>query len=63
MAFRLGLEFLKPAVPLLGLNAIQWVCLAVLAYYGWRAIRAAQGTLQSGAAEGVLRSLPGASDG
>jgi phosphatidylglycerol:prolipoprotein diacylglycerol transferase len=32
-AFRLLLEFLKPGVPLLGLYAIQWVCLGVLLYY------------------------------
>jgi len=32
--FRLGLEALKPGVPLLGPNAVQWVCLGVLLYYG-----------------------------
>jgi phosphatidylglycerol:prolipoprotein diacylglycerol transferase len=32
-AFRLALEAIKPGVPLLGLNAVQWVCLAVLLYY------------------------------
>jgi len=37
MGFRLALEFLKPGIPLGGLNAIQWVCLAVLAYYAWQA--------------------------
>jgi uncharacterized membrane protein len=32
--FRLLLECLKPGVLLGGLNAVQWVCLAVLLYYG-----------------------------
>jgi prolipoprotein diacylglyceryltransferase len=38
-AFRLLLEFLKPGVPLLGLNAIQWVCLGVLLYYAQLLLR------------------------
>jgi len=33
MAFRLLIEFLKPGVPLMGLTAIQWTCLALLVYY------------------------------
>ncbi len=33
MGFRLVVDFLKPAVPFLGLTAIQWVCVAVLVYY------------------------------
>ncbi len=31
--FRLLLEFLKPGVPILGLNVIQWACLVMLLYY------------------------------
>jgi phosphatidylglycerol:prolipoprotein diacylglycerol transferase len=33
LGFRLLVEFIKPVVRLGGLSAIQWVCLAVLAYY------------------------------
>jgi phosphatidylglycerol---prolipoprotein diacylglyceryl transferase len=33
MAFRLAIDFLKPGVPILGLTAIQWACLGILAYY------------------------------
>jgi phosphatidylglycerol---prolipoprotein diacylglyceryl transferase len=33
LAFRLGLEFLKPGESLAGLNAIQWICLATLVWY------------------------------
>jgi phosphatidylglycerol---prolipoprotein diacylglyceryl transferase len=33
LGFRLTVEFIKPAVRLGGLSAIQWVCLAVVAYY------------------------------
>jgi phosphatidylglycerol:prolipoprotein diacylglycerol transferase len=33
LAFRLWLEFLKPGLPLLALNATQWLCLATLLYY------------------------------
>ena len=33
LGFRLGLEFLKPGDALAGLTAIQWVCLATLAWY------------------------------
>jgi phosphatidylglycerol---prolipoprotein diacylglyceryl transferase len=33
LGFRLGLDFLKPGDPILGLTAIQWVCLASLAWY------------------------------
>lgn len=32
--FRLLVDFIKPGVPLGGLTAIQWACLAVLVYYG-----------------------------
>jgi prolipoprotein diacylglyceryltransferase len=40
LGFRLSLEFLKPGDPIGGLTAIQWVCLASLAWYakflpGW----------------------------
>jgi phosphatidylglycerol---prolipoprotein diacylglyceryl transferase len=31
--FRLGLEFLKPGEPIVGLTAIQWACVAGLAWY------------------------------
>jgi phosphatidylglycerol:prolipoprotein diacylglycerol transferase len=43
LTFRLGLEFIKPGDPLLGLTAIQWVCVATLMWYSrfiprlWRA--------------------------
>ena len=37
LGFRLLLELIKPGVPLAGLNAIQWACLAVLLHYGRRA--------------------------
>ena len=40
MAFRLLVDFLKPGLPFAGLTAIQWTCLAVLAYYAWAAARA-----------------------
>jgi phosphatidylglycerol:prolipoprotein diacylglycerol transferase len=33
LGFRLMVEFIKPAVRLGGLSAIQWVCLALVAYY------------------------------
>lgn len=33
LGFRLTVEFIKPAVRLGGLSAIQWVCLALVAYY------------------------------
>jgi phosphatidylglycerol:prolipoprotein diacylglycerol transferase len=33
MTFRLAVEFVKPAVSIGGLSAIQWACLATLAYY------------------------------
>jgi phosphatidylglycerol---prolipoprotein diacylglyceryl transferase len=33
LGFRFLVEFIKPVVRLGGLSAIQWVCLAVLAYY------------------------------
>jgi phosphatidylglycerol---prolipoprotein diacylglyceryl transferase len=33
LGFRLGLEFLKPGDPILGLTAIQWTCLAALGWY------------------------------
>ncbi|MGH2367412.1 MAG: prolipoprotein diacylglyceryl transferase [Chloroflexota bacterium] len=43
LGFRLLLEGIKPGVPLLGLNAIQWVCAVTLTYYalhfGRRALR------------------------
>jgi phosphatidylglycerol---prolipoprotein diacylglyceryl transferase len=42
LGFRLALEALKPGVPLLGLNAIQWVCLATLVFYGWERRRDAR---------------------
>jgi phosphatidylglycerol:prolipoprotein diacylglycerol transferase len=39
VAFRLWLEAIKPGIPFLGLNAIQWVCAATLCYYGWTVLR------------------------
>ncbi|MSQ23141.1 MAG: diacylglyceryl transferase [Chloroflexi bacterium] len=33
-AFRIGVEFIKPGAPLLGLNALQWVALAMLIWAG-----------------------------
>jgi prolipoprotein diacylglyceryltransferase len=33
LGFRLLIDFIKPAVRVGGLSAIQWVCLAVIAYY------------------------------
>jgi phosphatidylglycerol---prolipoprotein diacylglyceryl transferase len=33
LAFRLLVDFIKPGVRIGGLSAIQWVCLAVVAYY------------------------------
>lgn len=33
MTFRLGMDFLKPAVHVGGLSIIQWACVAVIAYY------------------------------
>jgi phosphatidylglycerol---prolipoprotein diacylglyceryl transferase len=33
LGFRLLVEFIKPVVRLGGLSAIQWVCLAIVAYY------------------------------
>lgn len=40
MAFRLLVDFIKPGLPLAGLTAIQWTCLAVLLHYAWGALRA-----------------------
>jgi prolipoprotein diacylglyceryltransferase len=44
LAFRLGVEFLKPGELVLGLSAIQWACVAGLAWYAhslraWRSAR------------------------
>jgi phosphatidylglycerol:prolipoprotein diacylglycerol transferase len=33
MAWRFGIDFLKPAYSVAGLSVLQWTCLAVLAYY------------------------------
>ena len=33
MTFRLAVEFIKPVVRIGGVSAIQWACLATLAYY------------------------------
>lgn len=33
MTFRLAVDFLKPAEPVMGLTAIQWACLATLFFY------------------------------
>jgi prolipoprotein diacylglyceryltransferase len=33
LGFRLLVEFIKPGVRVGGLSAIQWVCLAAIAYY------------------------------
>ena len=41
LGFRLALESLKPGIAVGGLNAIQWICLAVLLYYAWSLPRAA----------------------
>jgi phosphatidylglycerol---prolipoprotein diacylglyceryl transferase len=35
LGFRIGLEAIKPGVFFLGLNVIQWMCLATLGYYAW----------------------------
>jgi phosphatidylglycerol:prolipoprotein diacylglycerol transferase len=44
LAFRLGLEFLKPGEPIAGLTAIQWACAAALATVAWpRKLRLAYG--------------------
>jgi phosphatidylglycerol:prolipoprotein diacylglycerol transferase len=40
LGFRFLLEFLKPGVAVAGLNAIQWVTLAGLAYYAQLGVRA-----------------------
>jgi prolipoprotein diacylglyceryltransferase len=40
VAFRLGLEFLKPGEPIVGMTAIQWTCLATLAWYIYSVVRA-----------------------
>ena len=34
MAWRFGIDFVKPAAAIAGLSVIQWACLATLAYYG-----------------------------
>lgn len=34
MAWRFGIDFVKPAAAVAGLSVIQWACLATLAYYG-----------------------------
>jgi hypothetical protein len=34
LAFRLGIDFLKPDPTLAGLSAIQWACVAALCWYG-----------------------------
>jgi phosphatidylglycerol:prolipoprotein diacylglycerol transferase len=33
MTWRFAIDFLKPAVTVVGLSVIQWACLAILAYY------------------------------
>ena len=33
MGFRLGVDFIKPGIPLAGLTAIQWACVGMLIYY------------------------------
>ncbi|HUU34416.1 MAG TPA: prolipoprotein diacylglyceryl transferase family protein [Vicinamibacterales bacterium] len=33
LAFRLGIDLLKPGLPVFGLTVIQWACVAGLAYY------------------------------
>ena len=33
IAFRLGVDFIKPGARIGGLSVIQWACLATLAYY------------------------------
>jgi phosphatidylglycerol:prolipoprotein diacylglycerol transferase len=43
LAFRLGIDFLKPGLPLLGLTVIQWACVAGLVYYGPQMPRLAAG--------------------
>src|SRR4029079_557201 len=43
LAFRLVVDFIKPGVRLGGLSAIQWVCLATLAFYAPRGARLAAG--------------------
>ena len=35
LGFRFLIEFIKPGIPIMGLNAIQWTSLAVIFYY-WR---------------------------
>jgi phosphatidylglycerol---prolipoprotein diacylglyceryl transferase len=42
VTFRLAIDFLKPGVRLGGLTTIQWVCLAVLAFYVPQATRLAR---------------------
>ena len=49
MIFRFGLEFLKPGLAFGGLNAIQWVCIAVLAYYASVGLRNADFRFRIGA--------------
>jgi prolipoprotein diacylglyceryltransferase len=55
LGFRLALEAIKPGIPILGLNAIQWVCLAGLAYYGGLLLARARAGTSTGAA---LRGPP-----
>jgi prolipoprotein diacylglyceryltransferase len=43
LGFRLALETIKPGVFFIGLNAIQWICVAVLLHYAWSFALAARG--------------------
>jgi prolipoprotein diacylglyceryltransferase len=54
LGFRLGLEFLKPGEPILGLTAIQWVCLGTFAWYA----RYAPGLLRPDPAVSGLGGAP-----
>lgn len=49
LAFRLGLEFLKPGDPIVGLTAIQWVALASVVYLaGWLSLRSPRAAVARG---------------
>lgn len=46
--FRIGLEFIKPGVPLLGLNALQWAALGMLVWAGLQLANGRQRMLARG---------------
>ena len=61
LSFRLAVDSIKPGVRLaMDLTAIQWACVAGLAYYGWWFARHASGSVR---ADAVVESAAGSRHG